>query len=126
MSYFCYVHNWTSPAYSCPECNKQGTTASGNAFMFAQVPQTDREYHGPSGAMIIEENKRLKAELAEALDTIERYEAALKYYCREIHWENSVSGSCGDGCCTYYDGDPSILSDRGSRAREALNPKEGV
>lgn len=28
---------------------------------------TDREYHGPSGAMIIEENKRLKAELAEAL-----------------------------------------------------------
>jgi len=28
---------------------------------------SDREYHGPSGAMIIEENKRLKAELAESL-----------------------------------------------------------
>lgn len=60
------------------------------------------------------------------LDTIERYERALEYYCREIHWENSVSGSCGDGCCTYYDGDPAILSDRGARAREALNQKEGV
>lgn len=70
MSYFCYDHKWTSPIYSCPGCHKIETMTTGSTEL------SDREYHGPSGAMIIEENKRLKVVVEKLVEALEWYSSA--------------------------------------------------
>lgn len=52
--YYCYVHNWSSPSYSCPSCHKLDYSSSNSATM--PIPLVKLE-----GAISFKENEREKA-----------------------------------------------------------------
>jgi len=58
MSYFCYVHNWTSPNYSCPECHKTETYVSSSTELKLTA---DVKFE----SVLAAENKKLCDELSE-------------------------------------------------------------
>lgn len=85
--------------------------------------QSDREYHGPSGAMIIEENKRLKAELLESQARELKLRAALEWYASEAPYLNAESDELirQGGFFPYGPEDWAIVDDHGNHAKSALS-----
>lgn len=41
--YHCYLHNWSSPVYSCPQCHKQETRWSNASTDVVLIPNEVRE-----------------------------------------------------------------------------------
>jgi hypothetical protein len=92
VSYFCYVHNWSSPQYKCPSCHKIDTfTSTTGTGPIVTVTLPDASHR-----IVIDRSEydRLKAENAELWGVIEFYADK-----DGEHWAACQPQDTKDTCC---------------------------
>lgn len=66
------------------------------------------------------------SDIALLLRAVELQQRALEYYDNENNWVRQPTGSCGDGCCTYYEDNAKAIDDVGCTAQTALTEVESL